>query len=68
MSFVISQDPNDKLRPTITPSWNIYSQGNTEMIFNKTVDGQPDVDVDSTDNDLLERCNFWNTVGALTGQ
>ncbi|GAW07783.1 cephalosporin esterase [Lentinula edodes] len=68
MSFVISQDPNDKLSPTITPSWNIYSQGNTEMIFNKTVDDQPDVNVNSTDNDLLERCNFWNTVGALTGQ
>ncbi|KAJ3905867.1 Alpha/Beta hydrolase protein [Lentinula edodes] len=68
MSFVISQDPNDKLSPTITPSWNIYSQGNTEMIFNKTVDEQPDVNVNSTDNDLLERCNFWNTVGALTGQ
>ncbi|KAJ3852552.1 Alpha/Beta hydrolase protein [Lentinula lateritia] len=56
MSFVISQDPNDKLSPTITPSWNLYSQGNTEMIFNKTVDGQPDVGVNSTDNDLLERC------------
>ncbi|KAJ3934689.1 MAG: Alpha/Beta hydrolase protein [Lentinula lateritia] len=55
MSFVISQDPNDKLNPTITPSWNLYSQGNTEMIFNKTIDGQPDVDVDSTDNDLLQR-------------
>ncbi|KAJ4478531.1 Alpha/Beta hydrolase protein [Lentinula lateritia] len=66
MSFVVSQDPNDKIYTTITPSWNLYSEGNTEMIFNRTVDYQPDIHVSSTDNGLLERCNFWNSVGALT--
>ncbi|KAJ3887754.1 Alpha/Beta hydrolase protein [Lentinula edodes] len=66
MSFVVSQDPNDKIYTTITPSWNLYSKGNTEMIFNRTVDYQPDIHVSSTDNGLLERCNFWHSVGALT--
>ncbi|KAF8824920.1 hypothetical protein HHX47_DHR7000404, partial [Lentinula edodes] len=68
MSFVVSQDPNDKIYTTITPSWNLYSKGNTEMIFNRTVDYQPDIHVNSTDSGLLERCNFWNSVGVLTGQ
>ncbi|KAJ4480045.1 Alpha/Beta hydrolase protein [Lentinula aciculospora] len=67
MSFVVSQDPNDKIISTITPSWDLYSEGNTEMIFNRTVDYQPDIHANNTDSGLLERCDYWNSVGALTG-
>ncbi|KAJ3732159.1 Alpha/Beta hydrolase protein [Lentinula guzmanii] len=66
MSFVVSQDPNDKIDTTITPSWNLYSEDNTEMIFNQTTDYQPDIHINSTDSGLLQRCSFWNSVGALT--
>ncbi|KAJ3828456.1 Alpha/Beta hydrolase protein [Lentinula raphanica] len=65
MAFVISQDPNDKIAPTLTPHWNLYSQGETEMIFNRTVNGQPDVRVNSTDQSLLERCNEQLSVRPL---
>ncbi|KAJ4480046.1 Alpha/Beta hydrolase protein [Lentinula aciculospora] len=68
MSFVVSQDPNDKISSTITPFWKLYSEGNTEMIFNRTVNAQPDIHVDNIGTDLLERCNFWDSIGALTGQ
>ncbi|KAJ3990187.1 alpha/beta-hydrolase [Lentinula detonsa] len=68
MSFVVSQNPNEKINSTITPSWNLYSQGDTEMVFNRTVDGQPDVHVNTTNQELLQRCNFWQSVSPLTGQ
>jgi carboxylesterase type B len=72
MAFVVSQDPNDKIAPTITPSWELYSEGNTEMLFNQTVDNQPDIQVIPVDNGQvngqLERCSFWASVAALTGQ
>lgn len=56
MSFVVSQDPNEKIAQTITPVWDLYSKSNTEMVFNKTIDNQTDIHVDSTANALLERC------------
>ncbi|KAE9408462.1 alpha/beta-hydrolase [Gymnopus androsaceus JB14] len=68
MAFVVSQDPNDKIVPTITPSWDMYSNGSTVMVFNQTVDDLPDVHAVTADASQLERCSFWNSVGALTGQ
>ncbi|KAE9408460.1 alpha/beta-hydrolase [Gymnopus androsaceus JB14] len=68
LSFVVSQDPNDKIAPTITPFWDMYSNGSTVMVFNQTVDDLPDIHVDTADASQLERCSFWNSVGALTGQ
>jgi len=69
MSFIVSQNPNDKISPTITPSWDVYSLKNkTEMLFNQTIDDLPDVHTDITDDGLLERCSFWESVSALTGQ
>ncbi|KAJ7234481.1 alpha beta-hydrolase [Mycena rebaudengoi] len=68
-SFVINLDPNIKVDPTtITPRWNPFAFGNTEMLFNKTEAGVPVVRPITTSNDLLRRCQFWETVGALTGQ
>ncbi|KAJ7505659.1 alpha beta-hydrolase [Mycena galericulata] len=68
-SFIINLDPNIKVDPTtITPQWNLYDIGNTEMLFNKTDAGQPVVKPITTSDALLERCLFWDSVGNLTGQ
>ncbi|KAK1234054.1 hypothetical protein PQX77_002748 [Marasmius sp. AFHP31] len=69
ISFAVSLDPNVKTGPsTITPPWDLYSINDTEMVFNKTVDEKPDVRPVTTNEGLLQRCSFWESVGALTGQ
>ncbi|KAF8193189.1 Alpha/Beta hydrolase protein [Mycena galopus ATCC 62051] len=69
-SFIINLDPNIKVDPTtITPHWNKFDVGDTEMLFNQTaVDGLPVVQPIETSLGLLERCLFWNSVGSLTAQ
>ncbi|KAJ7692080.1 Alpha/Beta hydrolase protein [Mycena rosella] len=68
-SFIINLDPNIKVDPaTITPHWDIFDVNNTEMLFNKTVAGMPVVQPIRTSGALLERCQFWNSVGNLTAQ
>ncbi|KAJ7917675.1 alpha/beta-hydrolase [Mycena leptocephala] len=39
-----------------------------EMLFNKTAAGVPVVEPILTSDALLQRCQFWETVGSLTGQ
>ncbi|KAJ7775486.1 Alpha/Beta hydrolase protein [Mycena metata] len=68
ISFAISLDPNTKVKPTITPRWNKWSVGATEMLFNRTDAGAALVKPVETSNDLLKRCQFWESVGDLTGQ
>ncbi|KAF9024268.1 alpha beta-hydrolase [Hymenopellis radicata] len=69
-AFVSSQDPNDTFEPTITPAWDHYAfiGSRTEMLFNRTEDGEPLVEEFTTSISLLERCAFWNTLGDETGQ
>ncbi|KAJ7503346.1 alpha beta-hydrolase [Mycena galericulata] len=68
-SFAILLDPNVKVDiKTITPKWNTWDIGRTEMLFNKTDSGEPVVKAVTTSDGLLERCRFWNSVGNLTGQ
>ncbi|KAJ7476916.1 Alpha/Beta hydrolase protein [Mycena galericulata] len=68
-SFAISLDPNVKVDPTtITPKWNKWDIGQTEMLFNKTESNEPVVKPVTTSDALLERCRFWYSVGNLTGQ
>lgn len=56
MIFAMSQNPNDKFDPTtITPPWDMWN-GNTEMLFNRTEGGDPDVRLIKTSEALLERC------------
>jgi hypothetical protein len=56
-SFAISLDPNIKVDPrSITPKWNKWDVGQTEMLFNKTDTGAPVVRPVKTDDALLERC------------
>jgi len=68
-SFIINLDPNIKVDPTtITPPWATFNISNTEMLFNKTAAGVPVVQPITTSDALLERCQFWDSVGNLTGQ
>jgi len=70
-SFIINLDPNIKVdSTTITPHWNKFDVGNTEMLFNRTAaaPGTPVVQPITTSSTLLERCLFWNSVGNLTAQ
>ncbi|KAJ7470963.1 alpha beta-hydrolase [Mycena latifolia] len=68
-SFIINLDPNIKVDPTtITPQWDTFDINNTEMLFNRTAAGVPVVQPIATSDALLERCQFWNSVGNLTAQ
>ncbi|EJC97338.1 uncharacterized protein FOMMEDRAFT_100018, partial [Fomitiporia mediterranea MF3/22] len=57
LGFVKFGDPNiHPVNNDITPAWKTFSQGNTEMLFNRTEDFQPDIRPFTTDPALLERC------------
>ncbi|EIW83561.1 alpha beta-hydrolase [Coniophora puteana RWD-64-598 SS2] len=69
MSLAMYDDVNAKYDPTdITPYWNSYNVGQSEMVFNETEAGAPSVTKTTTDPTLLERCAFWKSVGEMTGQ
>ncbi|KAH8113786.1 cephalosporin esterase [Phellopilus nigrolimitatus] len=70
LGVVKSLNPNvNPLFPnSITPQWNQYVFGNTEMLFNITQAGEPDIRAFRTDTGLLERCSFWKSVAEYTPQ
>ncbi|KAJ7114426.1 hypothetical protein C8R44DRAFT_881266 [Mycena epipterygia] len=69
ISFAISFDPNFiKISNTITRKWNTWSVGDTEMLFDQTDNNLPIVTPIKTSETLLERDQFWDSVGDLTGQ
>lgn len=58
MSIVKSADPNvhPPVPNIITPHWSTFDIGHTEMLFNMTESGQPEITPISTDPALLQRC------------
>ena len=69
LSFVKSLTPNNNpQKDSITPFWQTYAPGNTEMVFNLTDTGDAVVDPVATDSSLLERCAFWQSIGPSTAQ
>ncbi|PPQ80630.1 hypothetical protein CVT25_001636 [Psilocybe cyanescens] len=67
-NFGISLDPNVKTDPTnITPPWKLWN-GTNEMLFDRTKAGAPDIRAFKTSDALVERCNFWESMGAATSQ
>ncbi|KAI0782410.1 cephalosporin esterase [Irpex lacteus] len=69
MGFVKFGNPNHHPVPDIiTPLWESYKDNDTEMLFNRTEDFQPDIRPISTDPALLERCAFWKSVAGPAGQ
>ncbi|KAI0347662.1 cephalosporin esterase [Trametopsis cervina] len=68
-AFAKSGDPNvHPVSTVITPTWNLFNNSNTEMLFNRTEDFQPDIRATTTDPALLERCAFWKSVSASAAQ
>ncbi|KAG2068865.1 alpha/beta-hydrolase [Suillus decipiens] len=69
MAMAMFQTPDQRYTPgDITPSWSSWQDGLTEMKFNKTFAGAPDVHTFKTDNALLERCAYWLNMSAYTAQ
>ncbi|KIJ61014.1 hypothetical protein HYDPIDRAFT_116533 [Hydnomerulius pinastri MD-312] len=69
MATAMSMNPNDKYNSSdITPAWNSWAVGHTEMMFNETEAGAPNVYAYSTDDALLERCLYWLSLSAYTAQ
>ncbi|KAF8896534.1 Alpha/Beta hydrolase protein [Infundibulicybe gibba] len=63
LNFAMSLNPGIKSDPTtITPKWNAW-EGSTEMLFNKTEAGAPDIQ-----SDMISLASFWESVAATTGQ
>jgi hypothetical protein len=59
MNFIISKNPNTKFDATNpTPTWNSWSSDHTEMLFNQTTAGEPDIRAVSTGPGLLKRCKY----------
>lgn len=60
LGVVRSFDPNihPPVPNIITPHWNTFSSGHTEMLFNKTEDTQVDIRPVKTDRALLQRCEY----------
>ncbi|TFL07455.1 Alpha/Beta hydrolase protein [Pterulicium gracile] len=69
LSFVISEDPNLKVNArSVTPSWPNFGGVQSEMLFNRTQDGLPDIKLVESDGERLERCRLWQSLIAFTGQ
>ena len=55
MNIIISKNPKIKFDSTDpTPTWNKWSSDHTEMLFNQTTVGKPDIRAVSTDPGLLK--------------
>ncbi|KAG1732237.1 Alpha/Beta hydrolase protein [Suillus paluster] len=69
MAMTMHETPDDRYTPgDITPSWDSWRHGFTEMMFNETSAGVPDVYTFKTDMALLERCAYWQNVSAYSVQ
>ena len=57
LSFAKFGDPSaHQIQGSITPQWKPFKDNNTEMLFNRTEDSQPDIKAINSDEALLERC------------
>jgi len=69
VNVIISKNPNTKFDSTNpTPTWDNWSSDHTEMLFNQTTAGDPDIRAVSTDPGLLKRCEFWHSIAVNMGQ
>ncbi|KAJ3568625.1 hypothetical protein NP233_g5590 [Leucocoprinus birnbaumii] len=70
MNFVLATDPNVKWDSSNTlPGWPQWKEDRgTEMLFNKTEEGAPVFQAVQTDEGLMRRCKFWESVSAFTAQ
>ncbi|KAF7972538.1 hypothetical protein HWV62_17734 [Athelia sp. TMB] len=69
LDVILSLNPNIHFDlANKTPHWPHWSVDHEEMLFNKTESGEPLIRVVKTDDGLLERCKFWESVSAQTAQ
>nr|GAT45680.1 predicted protein [Mycena chlorophos] len=71
LDFAVNLNPNEKVAPTITPGWPLWSaEGKQQMLFNRTDAAVPEplVVVDQVDEALAERCQFWQKLRIQTSQ
>ncbi|TFK73212.1 alpha/beta-hydrolase [Pluteus cervinus] len=77
LNFAMSLNPNVKVGiADATPHWDVWRNANgvaavgdgVEMLFNMTAAGAPVIQPITTSSSLLERCNFWESVTAMTAQ
>ncbi|THU87356.1 alpha/beta-hydrolase [Dendrothele bispora CBS 962.96] len=75
LAFATSEelDPNDKFDENILPEWPLWNGSAVndmpqEMMFNRTEDFKPVVQVFETDENLLRRCGFWRSITVETSQ
>jgi len=68
--FQVSADVNKKVSSeNLTPFWPKWTDGHTEMVFNRTADSSgPDLHTTTTDPALLDRCAFWKALAPQIGQ
>ncbi|KAI0733804.1 Alpha/Beta hydrolase protein [Fomitopsis betulina] len=67
-SIIRFLNPNDKPFYDLKPAWAAWQNGSTEMLFNVTVAGKPDIHTIQTDPALLERCALWQSISSQTNQ
>ncbi|KAF5374271.1 hypothetical protein D9758_004574 [Tetrapyrgos nigripes] len=71
LAFATSEnlDPNDKFDQNVLPQWPLWdSRNSSEMLFNRTEDLQPIIEVVNSNQDLLNRCRFWKNITIETSQ
>ena len=57
LNFVLTLNATMKWDPSdVTPTWDLWNDGNTEMLFNVTEAGDPDIRSVRTSDALLGRC------------
>ena len=57
LNFVLTLNATMKWDPSdVTPTWDLWNDGNTEMLFNVTEAGNPDIRSVRTSDALLGRC------------
>ncbi|KAF8914660.1 alpha beta-hydrolase [Mucidula mucida] len=68
-AFAKTLDPNETFEPTILPNWVSYNtESRAEVLFNRTESFEPLIKRVKTSASVLERCQFWESVGAETAQ
>ncbi|KAG1846487.1 Alpha/Beta hydrolase protein [Suillus tomentosus] len=69
MAMAMSETPDNRYTlGDITPSWRPWGSDSTEMMFNETSAGAPDIYTFKTNSALLERCAYWQDVSAYSAQ
>ncbi|KAI0315766.1 Alpha/Beta hydrolase protein [Amylostereum chailletii] len=69
LATAMSLDPNAHfVQPDITPEWPTWQTSTREMLFNRTEAGEPVVKTVRTNEQLSNRCAFWNSLGEVNSQ